>query len=95
LSPEESWDRLPGDYQLAERLPGNRAGQVWGSKYNIYEEDSVLTLSGVFGPIIPQNDNFIRIVSGPFAGETMEYLPDSGHIIHQNMVFLPLTSLQN
>ena len=89
-SPEESWRHLIGTYQLAGRLPENRAGQLWGDKYSIYMDNNVLNLSGVFGPIIPLDDNFIRIVSGPFAGESMEYLPESGHIIHQNMVFLPL-----
>ena len=93
-SPEESWMHLLGSYQLAGRLPGNRAGQLREDKYSIYMEDNVLKLSGVFGPIIPLEDNFIRIVSGPFAGETMEYLPDSGHIVHQNIVFLPLAGLQ-
>jgi len=92
-SPEESWMHLLGSYELAGRLPGNKAGELWGNKYNIYLEDSVLKLSGVFGPIIPQDDNFIRIVSGPFAGETMEYFPDSGHLIHQNAVFVPYSEL--
>ena len=89
LNPNEPWNRLAGTYQLAWRLPGNRAGQLWEDKCSIYAEDEVLKLSGVFGPILPLNDNYIKIISGPFAGETMEYLPESGHIIHQNIVFIP------
>jgi CubicO group peptidase (beta-lactamase class C family) len=89
VNPNEPWNRLAGTYQLAWRLPGNRAGQLWEDKCSIYAEDEVLKLSGVFGPILPLNDNYIKIISGPFAGETMEYLPESGHIIHQNIVFIP------
>jgi CubicO group peptidase (beta-lactamase class C family) len=89
LKPNEPWNRLAGTYQLAWRLPGNRAGQLWDDKFSIYAEDEVLKLSGVFGPILPLDDNYIKIISGPFSGETMEFLPDSGHIIHQNIVFIP------
>lgn len=83
------WNHLPGNYQLARRLPGNRAGELRGDMYSIFVEDDVLKASGVFGPIIPLDDHSILIVSGPFAGETMEYFPESGHIVHQNSVFIP------
>lgn len=89
-SPEKSWNRLLGNYQLAGRLPGNKAGQLWEDKFSIFLEDGVLKISGVFGPILPLEDCYLRILSGPFAGETMLCLPDSGQIIHQNFVFLPL-----
>jgi len=89
VSSEESWNHLLGSYQLAGRLPGNKAGQLWENQHSIYMEDNVLRLSGVFGPIIPLDDNYIRIVSGPFAGETMEYFPGTGQLIHQNIVFVP------
>ncbi len=88
-NPLESWERLQGNYHLAARLPGNKAGDDRGGKYSIYMDDHVLRLSGVFGPIMPLEDHFIRIVSGPFAGETMEYLPENGYIVHQNVVFVP------
>jgi len=83
------WSHFLGNYQLAERLPGNRAGELRGDRYSIYVEDDVLKVSGTFGPIIPLDDHSIRIVSGPFAGETMEYFPESGQILHQNIVFIP------
>jgi CubicO group peptidase (beta-lactamase class C family) len=85
-----AWDHFLGNYQLAGRLPGNRAGELQADKYSIYLEDDVLKLSGVFGPILPLDDHYVKIMSGPFAGETMEYLPESGQIVHQNIVFLPI-----
>jgi len=45
-------------------------------------------MSGVFGPILPLDETYIRILSGPFAGETMEYFPETGFLIHQNAVFV-------
>jgi len=87
--PRELLNRLQGRYHLAARLPGNQVGNDWGSEYTINLEDNVLTLSGVFGPILPLEDNFIRLMSGPFAGETMEYMPENGHIVHQNAIFIP------
>ena len=39
------------------------------------------------GPIVPLSENYLIITSGPFAGETIEYYPESGNIIHQNAVF--------
>jgi CubicO group peptidase (beta-lactamase class C family) len=87
--PGELWESLQGDYHLAGRLPGNKAGNDWGSEYTLRLEENVLKLSGVFGPILPLDHRFIRIISGPFAGETMEYLPGNGHIVHQNAVFIP------
>ncbi|TFH25480.1 MAG: class A beta-lactamase-related serine hydrolase, partial [Bacteroidia bacterium] len=89
LSLDVPWNQLPGNYQLASRLTGNRAGQAWEDKYSIYVEDDMLKISGVFGPVLPLDDNYLRILSGPFAGETMEYLPESGQLIHQNIVFVP------
>lgn len=84
------WNGLPGDYRLATRLPGNKAGQTWeGNEYSIFVEDDMLRISGVFGPILPLDNNYLRILSGPFAGETMEYLPETGQLIHQNHVFVP------
>jgi len=87
--PEELWERLQGNYHLAGRLPGNKAGNDWGSEYTLHLEENVLKLSGIFGPVLPLDDRFIRIMSGPFAGETMEYIPGNGQIVHQNAVFIP------
>lgn len=83
------WDGLLGEYQLAWRLPGNRAGEITESIFEISLDNHLLTMSGIFGPIIPLDNKYFRIASGPFAGETMEYFPESGNIIHQNAVFVP------
>jgi CubicO group peptidase (beta-lactamase class C family) len=83
------WDQFPGIYQPATRLPGNLTGELWTNQFSIIEEDQMLLMSGLFGPIVPLDKNFLRILSGPFAGETMEYLPANGYIIHQNAVFMP------
>jgi CubicO group peptidase (beta-lactamase class C family) len=84
------WDILLGDYQMAERLPGNKTGKFNGRHYNIYKEDSVMVMSGAFGPIVPSSENCLVIASGPFVGETIEYYPESGNIIHQNAIFVPV-----
>jgi CubicO group peptidase (beta-lactamase class C family) len=86
------WDFLAGDYQMAERLPDKSPGNFTGSHWNISLEDNVMIMSGVFGPIIPLNEKSLIIASGPFAGETIEYYPESGNLIHQNAVFVPLNS---
>jgi hypothetical protein len=44
-----------------------------GNTYSITFEDNVLTMSGVFGPIAPVDENHLKILSGPFAGEFLEY----------------------
>jgi hypothetical protein len=93
LTLNDPWNSLEGNYQLASRLPGNRAGQDREGTYSIYVEDDMLKLSGVFGPILPLKNNYIRIMSGPFAGETIEYFPNSGQLIHQNIVFIPHSEL--
>ncbi len=90
----DPWSRLTGTYKLAWRMPGNKAGQLLEEKYSIYIEDNMIKMSGVFGPILPLNDNNLKFMSGPFAGETMEYFPESGQIVHQNIVFMPDTDLK-
>jgi hypothetical protein len=89
----DNWNQVIGSYQLSWRLPGDKAGPLSGDLFTISMDDEVLKMSGVFGPILPLNNNFIRILGGPFAGETMEYVPSSGHIIHQNAVFVPHSEL--
>jgi len=85
----DKWKSLPGAYQLAWRDYGNRPGHFSGDEFLFSWEDQVLNMSGVFGPLLPKEENFIRILSGPFAGETMEYFPETGHLVHQNAVFVP------
>jgi len=85
-----NWDNLTGEYMMAVRLPGNKTGDYTGSHYTILKEDNVMVMSGLFGPIMPLNEKSLIILSGPFAGETIEYFPESGNLIHQNAVFKPL-----
>lgn len=86
---QDTWKNLLGEYHLAWRKPGSKPGQYSGDVFSISMENQVLRMSGVFGPIIPLEKNYIRILSGPFAGETMEYFPETGYLVHQNAVFVP------
>jgi len=85
----ERWDHLLGDYDLAWRLPDNQRGSLSGSSYSISMEKGVLRMSGPFGPILPLDDNYFRLMAMPFAGETMEYDPETGIIVHQNAIYTP------
>lgn len=85
----ETWSELVGEYQMAERLSGCNAGNFTGRNFSIAMKDDVLVMHP-FGPINPIDDNYIVIASGPFAGETIEYSVETGKIIHQNAVFIPI-----
>jgi len=37
---------------------------------------------------IDGHGNVLKIVEGPFAGETVEYDPETGNQIHQNTIFV-------
>jgi hypothetical protein len=84
------WADLSGEYQIYQRLPGNKTGELWNGKYIISTDNDLVVMSNPFGPVVPISETFIRIWSGPFAGEIMEYFPSTGNIIHQNAVFVPL-----
>jgi CubicO group peptidase (beta-lactamase class C family) len=86
---QDKWINLLGEYQLAWREPGSKPGHFSGDFFSIFMENQVLSMSGVFGPILPLDESYIRILSGPFAGETMEYFPETGYLVHQNAVFVP------
>lgn len=86
---QDRWINLVGEYRLAWRKSGSKPGQYSGDVFSISMENQVLSMSGVFGPIIPLDERYIRILSGPFAGETMEYFPETGYLVHQNAVFVP------
>ena len=85
-----SWDILEGEYQIAERLPCKKTGNISGRRLSIYIEDHIIIMSYPFGPIFPLDDKYLVIASGPFAGEIMEYFTESGNIIHQNTVYIPV-----
>ena len=80
---------LAGDYKMAWRLPDNEPGPLSESSFTIGFEDQVLTMSGVFGPLLPVDEQHLTILSGPFAGEIMEYDAPTGRLLHQNGIFLP------
>jgi hypothetical protein len=73
---------------MSYRLPDDAVGDYTNSYFNISQEDSVWIMSGPFGPIAPLEGRFIKILAGPFAGEIMEYDPESGNLIHQDAVFV-------
>jgi len=81
---------LEGEYKVAELRPGNKLGNYSAQSMYISLEDNVWTMSGSYGPILPINEQYIQIVGGPFHGETMEYNPESGSIIHQKTIFIPM-----
>jgi hypothetical protein len=52
-------------------------------------------MSGFAGPLLPISETEILILSGPFAGETMDYEPSTGFIYHQSVVFKPVSLASN
>lgn len=85
----ESMYNLPGTYDMAWRLPYNKPGPLSGNQFTISFEDKLLRMSGIFGPILPVDDHHLKILSGPFAGENIEYDQASGRLFHQNGIFIP------
>lgn len=83
------WKDLSGEYNIYQRLPGNKPGDLWNGKYTISTENDLVMMSNPFGPVVPISSNYLRICSGPFAGEVMEYSSGNGNIIHQNAIFIP------
>lgn len=88
----EYWPRLAGEYKIYQRLSGDRIGDLWDGKFSIKTDNDLVVMSNPFGPILPISEDYIRICSGPFAGEIMEYSPESGNIIHQNAIFSQITN---
>lgn len=86
----EFWTGLEGEYKVAELLPGNKIGNYSDQSIHINLEDKVWMMSGIYGPILPIDEQYLIIVGGPFKGETMEYHADSGSIVHQKTIFIPL-----
>jgi CubicO group peptidase (beta-lactamase class C family) len=85
----ESMQTLVGTYEMAWRLPYNKPGPLSGNKFTISFEDKLLSMSGIFGPILPVDNHRLKILSGPFAGEIIEYDQASGQLFHQNGIFIP------
>ncbi|WP_420644561.1 serine hydrolase domain-containing protein [Candidatus Leptofilum sp.] len=86
------WQALAGEYELFRRLPSGGVGSEVFGHDAIRIEDGILRMPGVIGPIIPISETEIVILSGSFAGELMEYDPDSGALYHQWVVYKPAES---
>lgn len=85
------WDELTGDYEMVHRLPSGFGSEIVGGS-RIWIEDGVLTMAGLIGPLKPITATEIIIMSGPFAGETMDYEPTTGCIYHQSFRYNPTES---
>lgn len=83
-----NWNVMAGEYQIAERLPENKIGKFTGRRINIRNEDNILIMSGIYGPIFPLSNKYLIFSSGSFAGEVIEFNEETGNLIHQNVVFV-------
>ena len=81
------WGDLTGEYDLVARLPSGAVGTDVLGETSIQAEDGVLQMAGLVGPILPIKETEIIILSGPFAGETMDIEPGTGNIYHQSIMF--------
>lgn len=86
------WKKLCGSYRLADRIPGGSWETRGEDRAGIRLEDGVLIMSGVYGPILPVNDTLLRVLSGPYHGEFLDYDPGTGVILHQKWAFVPAGS---
>jgi CubicO group peptidase (beta-lactamase class C family) len=84
-----NWNVLTGEYQIAERLPNNKIGKFTGRRVNIRNDDNILIMSGIYGPIFPLNNKYLTFSTGSFAGEVIEFNEETGNLLHQNVVFVP------
>jgi hypothetical protein len=83
------WAEFVGTYELRKRLSGGRADDRIIGTDTIQIEDGILTMPGVVGPLYPISETELIILSGPFAGETIVYDPDTGYLYHQWVVYKP------
>jgi CubicO group peptidase (beta-lactamase class C family) len=86
----EEWKHLCGSYRRADRIAGGTWGELSEGLVEIRIEEGVLSMSGAYGPILPAGDNMLRVLSGSFHGEYLDYLPGSGVILHQKWAFVPV-----
>ena len=87
----EQWRRLCGSYRRADRIPGGRWESLSEGRTEIRMEAGILTMSGPYGPIVPVNDTLIRVLSGAYHGEYLDYVPATGEILHQKWAFIPMS----
>jgi len=83
------WKRVAGKYDLSYRFPSDAVGSEVVGRSEIQIEDGVLSMGGFVGPLKPISETEMVILSGPFAGETMVYEPETACIYHQSIVFKP------
>lgn len=78
---------LAGVYERRSRLRGETVGSDVLGTVEIRYEDGRLSMSDLIGPIAPVDDETLVILSGPFAGETIERDRSSGDLYHQGYVY--------
>lgn len=83
------WAELTGHYELVRRLSSRVAASEVVGRTQITIEDGILKMPNPAGPLLPISETEIIPVSGPFAGETMLYEPDTGLLIHQSIIYKP------
>ncbi len=86
----EQWKALCGFYRRADRIPGGSWESPGEILTDIQIEEGILTMSGAYGPILPVNDTLVRVISGSYHGEFLDYDPETGVIFHQKWAFIPV-----
>lgn len=81
------WEELTGEYILLARSPSGKIGTDVLGQTKIRVEDGALRMASLVRPILPISETELIILSGPFAGETIMYDPETGNIYHQNIVY--------
>lgn len=82
-----SAEDLSGPYERRSRLRGGTVGSDVLGTVEIRYEDGRLFMSDPIGPLALVDDETLIILSGPFAGETIERHPSSGDLYHQGHVY--------
>jgi len=87
----EQWKNMCGSYGRADRIPGGTWETAGKAGTDIQIKEGILQMSGPYGPILPVNDTLIRVLSGPYHGEFLDYNPETGVISHQKWAFVPVS----
>ena len=85
----EQWEKWCGSYGRADRIPGAGWETLGDAHTEIRMEEGVLLMSEPYGPILPVNDTLIRVLSGSYHGEVLDYDRETGVILHQKWAFIP------
>ncbi len=84
-----AWQDVVGEYDRFERLVNGQVGteRLGGAELALI--DGRLVMSDPIGPILPLDEHALIILSGPFAGETIDRDPQSRSLAHQGFVYRP------